>query len=102
LTSPASVTFSATPGTAQPGVDFTPVSSKLTFPANTASKTINVPITNNTLLAGNRSVRLALSNPTGGAQLGTQTTARLNIEDNEQAGTFTLDKGAYTVLESGG
>ena len=102
LTSPATVTFSATPGTAQPVVDFTPVSGTLTFPANTPSKTFNVPIINNTRLDGTRTVALALGNPTGGAQLGTQRTATLNIDDNEQAGTFKLDKGSYTVLESAG
>jgi hypothetical protein len=102
LTSPATVTYSATPGTAQPAIDFTPVASTLSFPASTPSKTFTVPIINNTRLDGNRSVFLALGTTTGGAQLGTQRTATLNIEDNEQAGTFKLDKGAYTVLESAG
>jgi uncharacterized repeat protein (TIGR01451 family) len=103
LTSPATVTYTASPGTAQPGQDFTPVAGLLSFPANTPSKTFNVPIINNTRLdLGPRTVQLALGNPTGGALLGTQRTAVLTIEDNEQAGTFKLDKGTYTVLESAG
>jgi Calx-beta domain len=102
LTRPATLTYSATPGTAQPVVDFTPVSGTLTFPANTPSRTFNVPIINNTRLDGTRTVALALGTTTGGAQLGTQRTATLNIEDNEQAGTFKLDKSSYTVLESAG
>ena len=102
LTAPATVTFSATLDTAQPGTDFTPVSGTLTFAANVPSKTFNVPIVNNTRLDGARRVRLALGNPTGGAQLGTVSTAILSIDDNEQAGTFRLDKDAYTVLESAG
>src|SRR5262249_59765164 len=53
-------------------------------------------------LDGPGSGLLALGSPTGGAQLGTQSTAVLNIEDNEQAGVFKLDKGVYTVLESAG
>ena len=61
-----------------------------------------MPIINNSRLDGTRTVALALGNPTGGAQLGTQRTATLNIDDNEQAGTFKLDKGSYTVLESAG
>jgi hypothetical protein len=102
-TTPASVTYSASPGTAQPGIDFTPVPPTiLAFPPNVPSKTFNVPIINNTRLDGNRSVLLTLSSPTGGAELGTPSTATLIIEDNEQAGTFKLDKGAYTVLESAG
>ena len=61
-----------------------------------------MPIINNTRLDGTRTNGLVLGNPTGGAQLGTQRTATLNIDDNEQAGTFKLDKGSYTVLESAG
>ena len=102
LTVPATVTYTATPGTAQPGTDFTPVSGLLSFPANTPSKTFNVPIVNNTRLDGTRSVLLALGNPTGGAQLGTVRTATLTIDDDEQAGTFRFDKDAYTVLETAG
>lgn len=103
----ATVGYTATPGTAVAGLDFNPVSGTLTFPANTPSKTFNVPILNDTLLDGNRSVTLGLNTPTGGVQpggvqLGTVDTATLTIVDNEQAGQFKLDKAAYTVLETAG
>ena len=72
-------------------------------PPNTPSKTFNVPIVNNTRLDGTAHASCSPSAiPTGGAQLGTQRTATLTIDDNEQAGTFKLDKGSYTVLESAG
>ncbi len=102
LTAPATVGYSAAAGTAVAGRDFTPVAGVLSFPANTPSKTFNVPILNNTLLDGNRSVLLALDHPTGGAQLGTSSTATLTILDNEQAGIFKLDKAVYSVAESAG
>ena len=102
LAGTTTVAYTATPGTAVAGRDFTQVSGILTFPANTPSKTFNVPILNNALLDGNRSVMLALANPTGGAQLGTVNTATLTIVDNDQAGQFKLDKTAYTVAENAG
>jgi uncharacterized repeat protein (TIGR01451 family) len=102
LTAPATVAYATSDGTAVAGRDYTPVSGVLTFPANTPSKTFTVPILSNTQLDGNRSVVLTLSAPTGGAQLGTLRTASLVIRDDEQAGAFKLDKGAYTVLESAG
>jgi uncharacterized repeat protein (TIGR01451 family) len=101
LTTPATVAYSAAAGTAVAGRDFTPVAGVLTFPANTPSKTFNVPILSNTLLDGHRSVLLALGNPTG-AQLGPRSAATLTIRDDEQAGTFRLDKSAYSVRESSG
>jgi len=84
------------------GRDFTQASGVLTFPANPPSKTFNVPILNDTLLDGDRSVMLALANPTGGAGLGTVSSATQTIAGNEQAGQFKLDKSTYTVLESAG
>jgi len=107
LVGQATVNYTATPGTAVAGLDFTPVSGVLTFPANTPSKTFNVPILNDTLLDGSRSVVLGLNTPTGGVQpggvqLGTVNTATLTIVDNEQAGQFKLDKTAYTVAETAG
>ena len=102
LVGQATVNYTATPGTAVAGLDFNPVSGTLIFPANTPSKTFNVPILNDTLLDGNRSVTLGLNTPTGGVQLGTVNTATLTIVDNEQAGQFKLDKTAYTVTETAG
>ena len=55
----------------------------ITFNAGQTSRTFTVPIINDTLDDGNRTVNLTLSNPTGGAQLGTQNTAVLTITDND-------------------
>src|SRR6185436_18946392 len=84
LSTAATVNFSATAGTAVAGRDFTPVSTVVSFPANVASKTVTVPLLNNTLVQGNRTVLLALSGPTGGAQIGTRGTAVLTITEDDQ------------------
>jgi Calx-beta domain-containing protein len=99
LTAPATVTFTANPGTATPGLDFTPVSTLVTFAANQASKTVSVPVLNNTLVQGNRTVLLGLSAPTG-AELGTRATAVLTIPEDDQGGLIKLSAAAYTVAET--
>jgi hypothetical protein len=102
LGTPATVTFAATPGTAAAGVEFTPVTTVVSFAAGQASKTVPVPILNNTLVRGDRTVLLGLSAPTGGAQLGARRTAVLTVRDDDQGGVIKLGAAAYTVRESAG
>ncbi len=102
LGTPATVTFTATPGSASPGLDFTPVSTLVTFTAGLASKTVTVPILNNTLAQGNRTVMLGLNGPTGGAQLGTRGTAMLTLGEDDQGGVVKLSAASYTVAETAG
>ncbi len=67
-------------GTAVIGADYTSVSGVLNWTnGETSVKTISVPIVDNGLAESNRTVFLALSNPTNGAAIGPQTTAVLNI-----------------------
>lgn len=47
------------------------------------SKTVTIPIVDDSLVEPSETVNLSLSNPTGGATLGTQTTATLTILDND-------------------
>ncbi len=102
LGTPATVTFTATPGSATPGLDFTPVSTLVSFTAGLASKTVTVPILNNSFVQGNRTVMLGLNGPTGGAQLGTRGNAVLSIGEDDQGGAIQLSAGAYTVAETAG
>lgn len=96
-----SVPYTATALTAIDKVDFNKVSGTLTFGAGVLSRTFSVSILNDTLLDGNRSVRLSLGTPTNGVQLGPLATATLAIQDDDTPGAFKLDAGKYTVLESG-
>lgn len=70
-----------TGGTATAGTDFTDASQTLTFAHGETSKTIIIPIRQDTLLEGNETVNLTLSKPTGGATLGTPVSAVLAIID---------------------
>ena len=79
-------------GTAVAGVDY-PASSitptTLTFLNGETNKTFSLPITNNVIVEGNRTVNLELSNPTGGASTNGQIIAAVLtiVEDEQPAGS---------------
>ncbi|MCC3528736.1 MAG: hypothetical protein JGK21_10440 [Microcoleus sp. PH2017_22_RUC_O_B] len=66
---------------------------------DSAPKTINIPIVNDTLVEGTETVNLSLVNPTGGATIGTQGTASLNIVDNDSSLQFS--GSSFSVNEDG-
>ncbi len=90
-----SVHYATSDGTATAGSDYTAVSGTLTFADGEASKTFTVPVLDDSLVEGNETVTLTLSNPTGGAMLGSPASAALTIVDNDSppppppSGTFT-------------
>lgn len=101
-----SVSFSARDDSATSGLDFTAVAGSLTWAASDiASKTFTVPILDDTLVEGTETVLLALSNPTGGATLGTPYLATLAIADNDVApssGKLQFSSTGYTINEGAG
>jgi hypothetical protein len=60
----------------------------LTFGAGTLSQTIAVPITSDALAEGDESFTVTLSNPQGGATLGSPATTKVTITDDEGAVFF--------------
>lgn len=79
-----SVQYATGNGTAQAGSDYTAKSGTLSWAdSDDASKTFTVSITNDTAAEGNETVNLTLSNPTGGAELVTPSSATLTITDND-------------------
>lgn len=80
-TSPVSVDYATSDGTAGTGIDYTPTSGTLTFAAGETSRTFNVPIVNDANPEPTQTVNLALSNPQG-ATLGSPSTAVLSIIDD--------------------
>ncbi len=76
---PVTVQYATSDGTAFAGYDYTAVSGTLTFNANDTSKTFDIPLLNNGQSDSNLTVNIGLSDPTGGAILGTQNTAVLTI-----------------------
>ncbi len=78
LAAAVTANFSASGGTAAPGVDYTPVSGTLTFLAGQTRASFTVPVFSDPT-APNPSVGLTLSSPTGGASLGAIATAALTL-----------------------
>jgi|GEM_PF-535456 len=78
-----SVQFAVTPGTAQPGSDYQPVTGTVNFAAGQKSATVRVYLVNDYQLESLETGNLVLSNPTGGVTLGARTTAALRIADDE-------------------
>ncbi|HKY44439.1 MAG TPA: Calx-beta domain-containing protein [Pyrinomonadaceae bacterium] len=73
------VNFATSNGTATAGSDYNATTGTLIFPQGETSKTFSVPIVLDNVLDSGETVNLMLSNPTGGATLGTPATATLTI-----------------------
>jgi uncharacterized delta-60 repeat protein len=104
------VNYATSDGTAVAGTDYTATSGTLTFSPTDTSQTITIPVKDDNLFtAGNKTINLTLSNPTGTATLGTQSTAVLNlietdaqlqfhlanfnVNENDGTATVTVDRG---------
>ncbi|MFM6548291.1 MAG: beta strand repeat-containing protein, partial [Microcystis panniformis] len=102
-TGAVSVTINLTNGTATAPSDYNNTPITVNFANGETSKTVTIPIVNDTQFEPNETVNLTLSNPTGGVTLGTQTTAVLTIinDDLPQRGIINLNSSNYTVNENG-
>ncbi|HSI36859.1 MAG TPA: Calx-beta domain-containing protein [Tepidisphaeraceae bacterium] len=100
----ASVNYATSNGTATSGSDYTAASGTLSFAAGETSKTFTVSVTNDSAIESNETIGLALSSPTNGATLGSQSTATLTINEDDVAvpGTFTLGAATYSAGEASG
>jgi uncharacterized delta-60 repeat protein len=89
-------------GTAIPGFHYTPVAGSLGWANGDATdKTIIIPLFNNTIVDGDRTVSLALSNPTNGSSLNIPSTAILTIQDDDSApGVLGFTATIFNALES--
>ncbi|CUR30418.1 hypothetical protein PL9214290008 [Planktothrix tepida PCC 9214] len=77
-------------GTAVAGEDFIATPISVNFVANESSKTILIPITDDNLIEDSENLTLTLNNPSEGTLLGSQTTATLEIIDNDQQAQPTI------------
>ena len=103
LDTSVSVDFATADGTATNGLKYTAVSGTLAFGAGETNKVVAVPILNNGLIEGTKNFRVILSNPTGGAVLGTRTNVLVSITDNDvglqfQFATAAVSEDAGAVL----
>ncbi|HEX5757929.1 MAG TPA: Calx-beta domain-containing protein [Thermoanaerobaculia bacterium] len=82
-----SVQYATANGTATAGSDYTAKTGTLSWPDNDDNnKSFTVAIANDTADESNETVQLSLSNPTGGATLGSPASATLTITDNDGGG----------------
>jgi M6 family metalloprotease-like protein len=73
-------------GTATAGSDYTATTWIVSFAdGDTASKTVSIPIGNDTFFESDETVNLTLTNPSGGASLGSPDAAVLTIIDDDPA-----------------
>ncbi len=104
LTDTVQVNYATSFGSALPGVggDYTDVSGTLVFTSNATSKTFVIPLLGDLVVDGNEFLNLTLSAPSGGTpavQLGTQSTAVLNITENDLGGVVVFGAAAYATKE---
>ncbi|WP_242056395.1 S-layer family protein [Nostoc sp. FACHB-152] len=97
-----SVTLTPSNGTATAPDDYSNTPITVTFANGETSKTVSIPIVNDTVYEQTETINLTLSNPTNGAALGTQTTAAISIIDNDAVpGTIAFSQATYSVNEDG-
>jgi hypothetical protein len=110
-----SVSYATAPGTATAGSDYTAVSGVLSWgPGDGSRKTFQVPVLADDVADGGESIRLVLSNPTGGAALGERPTAMLTLVDGaggggggggsngSRPGTIKFGERSFQVIEGAG
>jgi hypothetical protein len=99
--SDVTIDYNTRNGTAQDRSDYTVTSGTLRFAPGELSKTFNILITDDLYVEGQESINLSLSNPTGGAVLGGQSSATISIFDNDvvQATTNPLDGPQFFVRQ---
>jgi hypothetical protein len=80
-----SVVVSTADGSGIAGQDYVPVSQVVSWAdGDTTPKTVSIPLNDDNLVEGNETVRLALSNPGGGASVGNQGSAVLTILEDQE------------------
>lgn len=98
-----SVAYNSSNGTAISGADYTPVSGSLEFAQGETSKTISIALIDDSIDEATENFYLNLLNPTGGAILGDNLKAAVQIIDNDTAqpnyAQFQFSSPNYEVTE---
>lgn len=100
------VQYSTTTGTALAGSDYLHLTNTLTFLPGVKSATVRVPILNDTSVEFDEYFNFSISNPNGGATLGSKTSALVVIHDDDlgvgsvafTTNAFNFDEDSMTVM----
>jgi hypothetical protein len=97
----ATVDFATSDLGAQQRTDYTITAGTLAFAPGDTSKTFSVLIVNDVYVEGDETLNLTLSTPTGGAVLGSPSSATLTITDNDSSSSTTnpLDDAHFFVQQ---
>lgn len=103
-----SATINLQDGTATAPRDYNNTPIVVSFADGEISKTVTIPIVNDTIPEADETLQLLLTNPTGGATIGQQNTATLTIVDSNAPlitglpqGAFGSNKGKITIVIAG-
>lgn len=94
-----SVNVATSSGSASSGVDFQGINTTLTFSPGVTSKTVTIPVTNDTLDEASETFTLNLSNAVN-ATLGSPSAATITIQDDDPAPSVRFEGGLYVISES--
>ena len=94
-----SVNYSTADGTALAGQNYVATNGTLVFGSGILSKTITVPIINDSLFESNEVFSVNLTSTTGGAALGTNTMTKVGIVNDDFGGTFAFKQSSYATNE---
>lgn len=98
-TTATSVRFTMEPGTAEPGVDYTPVDRTLSFTSGQEPAEVEVPILNDDVAEAPETVNLVLSEPGAGSILGYPRSAVLTIVDDDGPSRVSFAPVAFEHFE---
>jgi hypothetical protein len=98
--STVAVDFATSDSTATNGLNYSATTNTLSFAAGEKLKLVTIPILGDGVKQASKSFRVSLSNPTGGAVLGSPAAATVTILDSDPGIGFEL--ASYSVWESAG
>lgn len=96
------VDFSATSITAFAGFDFAPINTTLVFQPGEFTKTVLIPIFEDSITEPAETFRVTLSNPGVGTVLGNQSTSIVTILDDDLSSIVQFSPTQYSIAENAG
>ena len=92
--------YATTNGTAIAGLNYVATNGSVVFAPGILSKTITVPILNDSLYESNEVFSVTLTGTSGGAALGTNSTTQVGIVNDDFGGTFAFKQSSYVTNEN--